>query len=253
MAKKKPGQPKKETRDAAKKAIANSKKRGRKNAKPKVRSRRRTPGVAGRPPGKDLSDPKAPKDAPKGRKITNAEKTVRDTLIVERIALGWAWPEVAEEAGLSIDQTKRNYRARIKALPKLMEMDPMKIIDLLVQGFQGSVIDFEKMAIQYAERNPSAAVGAKKAAVETRKDIAHLLQTTGQLPHDLGTLRHLHDVRVTVQLFIEKVEEFVVRVESVELPTKKRAEVLAAAQELKGGLRSLAGGDPDEDPKAEAA
>jgi hypothetical protein len=240
----KPAKPKKETRKKAQKAVKAAAKGGRKAAKPKARGKR------GKHGKKDAADPPAPKNAPKGRRLTNAEKTVRDTLIVERVALGWNWPDIAKEAGLSQEQTKRNYRARMKALPKLLEMDPMKIIELLVEGFQSSVIDFEVMAREYAERNPSAAVGAKKAAVETRKDLAQLLQATGQLPHELGTLRHLHDIRMTVRHLLGHVDKFSERVRTIELPPAQKEEVLEAADELKGGLREIAG---DEEQAAEPA
>lgn len=244
----KPNKPNKDTQAKARKAVAASKKRGRKDAKPKTRSKRRKP-------GKDPSDPPAPKDAPKGKKgLTNAEKSVRDTLIVERVALGWGWEDVAKEAGLSIEQTKRNYRARLKALPQLLEMDPMKIIELLVQGFQNSILDLETMAKDYGEKHPSAAVGAKKAAVETRKDLAQLLQATGQLPHELGTLRHLVDIRLSVRKLLEIVERFEGKVTTVKLADGSEVEVLEAdaAQELKGGLRELAG-ESSEPTESEAA
>lgn len=229
------------TRKQARAAVKAARRRGRRGAALRTRSRKTNKGR------KDASDPPAPRDSPRGKKgLTNAEKSVRDTLIVERVALGWPWADIAAEAGLSQEQCKRNYKARIAALPKLMEMDPLKIVELLVQGFQSSVIDFEKMAQEYADRSPNAAVGAKKAAVETRKEIAGLLQATGQLPNELGTLRHLYDIRVTVQALVGLVDRFVVEINDVRLPKRQRRAVLEAAAELRGGLRELAGGEESE-------
>lgn len=231
--------------------MANPKKKA---AKPKSKSkgsvkRRGTKAIAAakKKAGKLAdADAKAAKKL-KGRKLTNAEKEIRDSLIVERRMLGWEWEDIATEAGLSVDQCQRNYRAKIKNLPQLLSMKPMKILEMLLAGFQIAVLDFEMMAQTYAEKNPAAAVGAKKAAVETRKEIATLLQSTGQLPHDLGELRILTDVRHSVSIVIGLVEGFESAMRQIELPPEASKAVEKATGQLHTGLKELA------EPKDKAA
>lgn len=220
-----------------------------KKAKPK-RKRKAKPKPKPRGKARDTGKGKGANDAsqlPKGKNLTTAQKSVRDTLIVERRLLGWEWPEIAAETGLSIKQCQRNFKDRVDLMPKLASMDPLEIIEVLVKGFQSSVIDFERMAMAYADRNPSAAVGAKRAAVDTREKLGSLLQSTGQLPHDLGTLHHIYEIRVVAKKIVELVQTFEARVKTIDLPEETQKEILGHAGEISDGLRELV------EPKVKAA
>ena len=173
-------------------------------------------------------------------KPTVSEQALRAAQMIERRNQGWTWPEVAKEAGLSVSAAKRAVRARRESMTTLLEQEPMEIIDHLVEGHQGAIADLERMAADYAEDHPSAAVGAKNSAERSREKLAELLQATGKLPRELGTLRYLVEIRQTVAMINVSVDEFIEQVlgiaDELKVPKTKKAEltrrVQAAADEL---------------------
>lgn len=184
---------------------------------------------------------------PSGPRLTAAQQSLRDSWMVVRISQGWTYQEVSAEAKISVSAAKRAVKAKRDAMPALLEQDPVEIITYLVEGFQASIGDFEKMALAYSGAHPSAAVGAKKAANDARASLTTLLQSVRVLPHDLGTMRHLVDLRAVVVAVLDGVEEFQEKVRAEKLPKAKREPVLAAAQELTEKLEKVAG---LEDPPA---
>jgi hypothetical protein len=175
------------------------------------------------------------------QRLTAAQQATRDTLIVTRVAQGWPWAKIAKEAGVTVRTAQRAHAAKKAAMPDLMSMDPLAIVRILVEGFQMSIGDFEAMALDYAEKHPSAAVGAKKAANDARGDLAAILQATGSLPHELGTLRHVVELQAVAKQIIELVVNFEGAVKSMELPKAKREAVLGEASKIADGLESIAG------------
>jgi hypothetical protein len=184
---------------------------------------------------------------PKGPHLNLAEKAVRDTLIVTRRAQGWGWESIAAEVKLGIDATKKAHKRKVASLTSLMEMDATKILEGLIQGLQYSIGDLEQLAVAAVEeRNMSASVSAKRAANEAREKLQELLQTTGLLPHDLGTIKHQIEFRVVVIEVVNLVHTFVGQIEAVavELPPDKRELVHQHAGELFTGLEHLDGSTP---------
>jgi hypothetical protein len=211
-----------------------------KGAKP-----RKQPKTRSRGSGKKAGDGAAA-SVPRGSKgLTNAEKSLRDTLIVQRVAQGWTWREISDEVGLSISQCKRAHKSKKQVMSDLLDMDPVEIVKRVIEGFEASIGDLEKMAFEYGASHPSAAVGAKKGADEARRNLIILLQSIGVLPHELGTLRYVREVRVIVDLLVESVDRFEKRVGAIEMPPKHRKEVRKAADELRSSLKEAAGGESD--------
>lgn len=214
--------------------------------KPAAKAARKKGSAAKRkPPGRaNGASAKAPQSRAKGKtpqRLTAAQQASRDTLIVTRVAQGWPWKRIAAEAGVTIRTAQRAHAAKKAAMPDLMSRDPLAIVRMLVEGFQMSIGDFEAMAVDYAQKHPSAAVGAKKAANDARGDLAALLQATGALPHELGTLRHVVELQNVATQIIGLVVGFEDAVKSMKLPKAQREPVLEAASTVVDGLEVIAG------------
>lgn len=187
---------------------------------------------------------KAPRDKP-GQAVLSAQRSARDTLIVARKAQGWPWSSIAKEAGLKIKAAENAYRARVKDMDQLLEQDAIEILNSLVQGLMLSIGDLEQLSVAALEdRNVSAAVGAKRGANDAREKLQNLLQTSGLLPQDLGTIRLEVDFRVFVKAMFDSVGEFVLQVQSLNLPPKQAQRVLAAADTVNERLLALGEGNP---------
>lgn len=211
-------------------------KRAQRKAKPAKK-----PTTRGRGSGKKAGDGGSSKIPKGGRGLTNAEKSLRDSLIVQRVAQGWTWEEISQEVGLSVSQCKRAHRAKKRVMADLLDMDPVEIVKRVIEGFEASIGDLEKMAFEYAAEHPSAAVGAKKGADESRRNLVILLQSIGVLPHELGTLRFVREVRVIVDLLVDSVDRFEKNLNSIELKPKQKKQVLALSGDLRKSLKEAAG------------
>lgn len=183
-----------------------------------------------------------PKGAPK-KPANKSQRSIRDSRIVALRGMGFGFKDIGEMVGLSTRQTERNYYDRVENLPDLLEMKPLEVIRNLIHGFQNAILDFEQMA-QDADQT-SAAVGAKKGANESRVHLLRLLQATGQLPYELGTMRHEVEVGHVVTVLLDTVEAFTARINSIDLGDGKK-EVIDAAAEVSKTLEQLAAGEEPE-------
>lgn len=186
----------------------------------------------------------AQKKAAASGPMTAVKQANRDTLMMTLRVQGWTDSEIAEEFGLTASAVHKAIKKKREAMPDLLDLDPVEIIRSLVEGFQASVADFEKMAYNYADDHPSAAVGAKRAADEARRNLAGLLQTTGTLPHDLGQVRHLVEVRVAVIEIVDSIKSFREVVASTKLPAQSKRAIEGAAEEVTETLHRVAGLEP---------
>lgn len=231
---------------------------GRKRAPTKRSPAKKAPASKGKTkakaPKRKAAKKKAVGKAPRARgpRLTAAQQSIRDTLIVARKHQAWPWEAIAKEAGISVSATKKAYYNRLKASENLLEEDPIKIIRMLVEGLQLSIGDLEQLAVAgLEERNLAVAVGAKKGANDAREKLQDLLQSVGVLPHELGTLRWHVEFRSVVVQLVDTVDGFVQTIEGLKLPKAKREEIVTAAKTVRGELESMGatpqlnGGDPD--------
>jgi hypothetical protein len=220
----------------AKKAAAKKAPARKKTGQPKIKGRTRRPGS-----GKKAGDGDST-GIPKGKKgLTTAQKSLRDTLIVQRKAQGWTWEEISAEIELSVSACKRAYKSKKAVLDDLLERDPIEVVKQVIEGFQTSIGDLEKMAVEYSGNHPSAAVGAKKGADEARRNLIQLLQSLGALPQELGTMRFVVEIRQVVELMVTSITRFEKRIDSIKMPPKHKKEVMAASGELRKTLKEAAG------------
>lgn len=177
----------------------------------------------------------------KGGKMSAAEQSVRDTLMLSRKIQGFSYPEIAAEFGLNKITVEKAIKNKREATELLLDRDVVDIVEGMIEELQATAVDFEKIALSALKtRNLNSAIGAKRGAMEARRDLRELLQSVGALPHDLGTVHHIVDIRAVVIQINENVEKFVAAVEEVDLPKETRSKVLGAAKRVSGTLDEIA-------------
>lgn len=176
-------------------------------------------------------------------KMTAAKQALRDAAIVERRAAGTPWKEIAAEFGLSVRAAQIAHKKRIEADP-IKGKTATELAEWIVDGFRSSIADLEAMAEAYVDQHPSAAVGAKKAANEARRDTLALLQSLGRVPLELGNLRILGELQTFSATVVGSLQEFeavLSRVLAKEKPTRKdRRELADAAGRVRGVIEQAA-------------
>lgn len=150
-----------------------------------------------------------------GKGLTMAQRRLRDSAIVARLAAGWTQEMVAEEFGLT-DRQVRRIASETQATLTALDKRPMQVLEDLLRGYERAVVDFEAMAHEWAAAHPNAAMGAKRAALDTRVAVAELLMRLGKLPRNLELFR-------------------------------SEAQMLRIAEEMVGKLEDLARGDASAD------
>jgi hypothetical protein len=101
----------------------------------------------------------------------------------------------------------------------------MVLLEALATGFTRSIADYEAMAHLWLETNQSAALGAKKAADETRARLATLLAEVGKLPRDLELFRSEMEMMRIAQGMVETMR----RVAAGEMSAEEAVEVFREA------------------------
>jgi hypothetical protein len=198
---------------------------------------------------RDLRKRKARK---KGPKMTAAQQSVRDTHMLARHFQGWSAEEIGEEFDLSPDAVKKALIKKKAAQEKLLNLDPTVIIERLVQEHQVAIADLEKIAAAAMEvSNLTAAVGAKRSAMDGREKLRELLQSIGALPNDLGTLTHVIDLKAVAEELVAVVDQFSIGVRALKLSKKDEGSVLEVAGEVTAKLKEI-GNVSDNQPAEES-
>lgn len=180
----------------------------------------------------------------KGPNLSAAQIAIRDFQIVkQRRELGWSWREIAEAHGLTQKAAQEAERRTLEAIPDLMNMDPVGIAENILREYLMSVRILDQMAAEYSEKNPSAAVGAVKGANDAREKVTALLQAMNRMPKELGTLRHLIDVRAISVRMLDTIDQFERRMEELgdAIPPGPRKELGAATIEVRSTWEELIG------------
>lgn len=183
-------------------------------------------------------------------RLNSAQRAGRDSLMVARRVQGWTWEAVAEEAGVTVTTAQKAVDARNNT-PIHFNADPVRVIEDVFTAYQLSIGDLEAIAVQsLLANNYSAAVGAKKAANDARDKVLTLLQLTGRLPQELGSLRHLIDLRAIAVRMLDATDGFESRVQRMRLSPADRAELDAAVREVRETFNELLGIEEDAEPLA---
>lgn len=178
---------------------------------------------------------------PATKRMSAAQQSVRDSLMLTRKLQGFSFTEIAAEFGVTKRTVELSIRHKREASEMLLDKDVVEIVEGMIEELQAAAVDFEKIALAaMQEQVLTAAIGAKKGAIDARHELRELLQSVGALPHDLGTVHHIVDIRAVVVQINENVEKFVAVVEEVDLPKEARGKVLSAAKHVSGTLDQIA-------------
>jgi hypothetical protein len=171
--------------------------------------------------------------------------------MVARKVQGWTWEAIAEEAGITPSAAIHAVKRRQEAVPIQFNADPVRVIEDIFTAYQLSIGDFEAIAAEATMKDQLAvAVGAKKGANDARDKVLTLLQLTGRLPEQLGSLRHLIDLRQIAVRMLDAMDRFDEAVAKVEMTSGQAAEVFEASGEVRRTFEEVLGIEHDEEPPA---
>lgn len=217
MTRREGARPSKKPRDVSKKPRDEQKPAGSRRSPRTTRGKAKQATNQTKARGQNIKDPASVPKGPQGgkgadgkpRKMSAAQQSLRDQLMVQRLAEGWSYPDIALESGLTVAGAKAAIKRRLADAPLGLQTDPVKVIEGVFQGYQLSVGGLEAIAVQaVGAENFSAAVSAKKGANEARDKQIALLQATGRLPQELGALRHLIDLRAIAVRMLDAMDQF---------------------------------------------
>lgn len=122
-----------------------------------------------------------------------AEKVQRDRQIVAAKARALSDATVAETFGVSerhVQNVMAEYR---ESQPSLRTIDPIETVEQVLFELRGTI---EELAlISSSTKQDAVRVGAISKKLDATKQMTALMQATGVLPNDLGTLKVDMDVR----------------------------------------------------------
>ena len=132
----------------------------------------------------------------RGRKpgLTEDERLERNAEIVRDRLRGQGWPYIADKYGLTVTTCQEIYGAwRQQNTSTYVGRDPIAIVHSMLDRLESWVEQLAEVAdVSATDTTRIAAINAQLNAL-TRT--AELMQATGILPHDLGTLRLELDVQ----------------------------------------------------------
>lgn len=267
--KKKPAKPKAAAKPKRKGPQPNGRKPGEKRpAKSKEAKERQTAALKrggggstkAKKPSQDKRKRKGPargKTKRPSKRLSAAQRSALDSQMVAEQIRGIPLTEIGITHKLKPTEVSKRIKARRENLPRLLDQDAAEIIENFVVELQVSIGDLEAIAAAALDgSNLNAAVGAKDRANKAREQLKELLQSVGALPHDLGTLTWVIDIRAVVTEINSVVVSFVRDIAAMPLPDANRLEVVEAAEKVTARLdqigqspqdvQSLPAGDDDE-------
>lgn len=123
-----------------------------------------------------------------GERLSAAKKLLRNSAIMARKAQRVTNAAIAAEFDIT-ERSVERIVADMRTVPSPLDELPMQILEELTTGLRISIGDYERMAFAWFDVNQSAALGAKKAADETRARLGALLAEVGKLPTNLELFR----------------------------------------------------------------
>lgn len=169
------------------------------------------------PPAKNL----------KNKGLTSANRAFRDLIALEMLADGTSYPEVSAVDGRSestLRLLRKKYAASGSGVPDLLNEDPVRIIENMLRRKQVAWRLFAQVAMA---SEGTARIAAIKGMLQADERTVELLQHVGKLPRELGTLRHVIDVR-------EIAEKMLTALDQMDAGEISPGEVRVAFEELAG-------------------
>lgn len=166
----------------------------------------------------------------KGARLPAPQMGLRNSLILARREQGVPWGEVAKEAHVSVKTAQRVVDAA-NELPSPLDARPMELLEALARGLLRSIADYEGMAFAWQMTNQTAALGAKKAADETRGRLAGLMADVGKLPENLELFRSEMEMRRIAEEMVAVLEAVVAGERTAEDALRVFGQVLRSQHE----------------------
>lgn len=163
----------------------------------------------------------------KNKGLTSANRAFRDLIALEMLADGTSYPEVSAVDGRSesaLRVLKKKYAASGSGVPDLLNEDPVRIIENMLRRKQVAWRLFAQVAM---DSEGTARIAAIKGMLQADERTVELLQHVGKLPRELGTLRHVIDVR-------EIAEKMLTALDQMDAGEITPGEVRVAFEELAG-------------------
>lgn len=131
-----------------------------------------------------------------GRKLTSVDKAIKDMLVVQMKGEGIPIEEIARRDGRSDRQIRRVleiYATNGLGGRGLLDKDPVKLVEEMVDR----TMAVWKIAAQMAAtaKGENSRIGALNTMLRAEERLLSVLQSTGKLPKELGTMRHVIDLR----------------------------------------------------------
>lgn len=177
-------------------------------------------------------------------KTTVIGRLLRDHLVFEFHLQGKSAAEIAKLDGRTLKTiqrlVERYEREGLSRQEKLLEQAPVKIIEDMLRRSQLAWEIAATTAI-HTEAD-SVRIGGVRTMLDADERILEVLQSTGHMPRELGTLRHLVDVRAIAITMIEAVR-------ALETGDRTPAEVRGTFEDL---LALTEGREDDHEERAPA-
>ncbi len=125
--------------------------------------------------------------------MSEADRRQRDALIAQRVSQGWQWNAIATEAQMSDRNARERYAIWREHHAGTLTKEGTKMLEHLVDGLFAGIGDLEAMA--FHADNSSAALGAKKAAMEYREKCIRIMSEIGMLPRSMRGVRDMLEAR----------------------------------------------------------
>lgn len=130
----------------------------------------------------------------------------RNSEIVQAKMRGLSWESISATYEVSVSRCKEIHKEYRETNPTLRHLDPVDIIDELLEGYQGTI---EELAlISATTKSDTARVGAINTKMMAYQRISELLQAIGALPNDLGQLRVEVDARFVADAVVRVLQTF---------------------------------------------
>lgn len=143
----------------------------------------------------------------RGRKsITNAERAERDAALVRDRLRGQSWPYLSSKYDLTVRACREVFdRWREQNQPTYQGRDPIHIVHSMLDRLESWVEQLAEVADSTA--SASVQINAINAQLNALTKTAELMQATGILPHDLGTLRIELDIQTLAVRLVQVLTE----------------------------------------------
>ena len=145
-------------------------------------------------------------NAETGERLTPIQRARRDVQIINLLRRGITVERVAAQFALTtraVRYIRQKYRDE---QPDLSELDPTEVVRETLDGYEAAI---EELALIAAGAEHDATkVGAIRTRLEAIRGRIEMLQSVGAVPHDLGQIRVIEDVRESARQVIQVFREF---------------------------------------------